>query len=189
MDPVVWVVIGVVVLVLIVLLAIYNGLVAARQRVKESWSDVDTELKRRHDLIPNLVSTVKGYMKHERELLERLTALREEAESARPGPATGGQLMLEGQIGAILGSLRFRMEAYPDLKASSNFLALQGELANTEDRIAGALRYYNGNVRDLNIKCESFPSNVIAGLFGFERAEYFKLEDETARAAPQIQMP
>ena len=188
MDPVVWVIIGIVVLLLIVVLAIFNGLVAARQRVKESWSDVDTELKRRHDLIPNLVSTVKGYMKHERDLLERLTSLREDAETARPGPATGGQLRLEGQIGALLGSLKFRMEAYPDLKASSNFLALQGELANTEDRIAGALRYYNGNVRDLNVKCESFPGNMIAGLFGFETAEYFKLEDETARASPRIEM-
>jgi LemA protein len=185
LTPGAWVLVGLGVLLLVVFLAIYNGLVAARQRVKESWSDVDTELRRRHDLIPNLVATVKGYMTHEREILERLASLREQAESLRPGPATGGQLEVEGQIGAILGGLRFRMEAYPDLKASSSFLALQGELANTEDRIAGALRFFNGNVRDLNVKCESFPGNVVARAFGFTPAEFFKLEDETKRAAPK----
>ena len=177
---------GVVLLFLIWVLVIYNGLVHARQRVKESWSDVDTELKRRHDLIPNLVSTVKGYMTHERELLERLVELREKAEQVHTDHADRPQLRVEGQIGALLTGLKFRMEAYPDLKASSNFLALQGELANTEDRIAGALRYYNGNVRDLNIRCESVPSNVVAGLFRFESAEYFKLDDEAARAAPEV---
>jgi LemA protein len=176
---------GIVLLLLIVLLVIYNNLVQARQRVKESWSDVDTELKRRHDLIPNLVSTVKGYMTHERELLERLVALRERAEDVHTDHADRSQLEVEGQIGAVLTGLKFRMEAYPELKASGNFIALQGELANTEDRIALALRFYNGNVRDLNIRCESFPSNLVAGMFNFDAAEYFKLDDPAARVAPE----
>jgi LemA protein len=183
-----WIGVGCGVVALIALLAMFNGLVSARQRVKESWSDVDTELKRRHDLIPNLVATVKGYMKHEREVLERITELRGEAESARPGLASTAQATIEGTLGGLLGRVMMRAEAYPDLKASRNFLGLQGELANTEDRIAAALRFYNGNVRDLNVKCESFPSNVVASMFGFESAEFFKLEDRSAREVPDVSM-
>jgi LemA protein len=181
-----WIAIGAGVLVLISLLAMYNGLVAARQRVKESWSDVDTELKRRHDLIPNLVSTVKGYMQHERETLERVTQLRSEAENLRPGLASAAQATIEGTLGGMLRGIMIRAEAYPDLKASKNFLALQGELANTEDRIAAALRFFNGNVRDLNVKCESFPSVLVANLFGFEPAEFFKLEDRSQAELPNV---
>jgi LemA protein len=183
-----WIAIGFGVLVLVSLLALYNGLVAARQRVKESWSDVDTELKRRHDLIPNLVSTVKGYMEHEREVLTKITELRGKAEDLRPGAATGAQAMVEGTLGGLLRGIMIRAEAYPDLKASGNFLALQGELANTEDRIAAALRYYNGNVRDLNVKCQAFPSVVVANLFGFETAEFFKLEDRSQAAVPDVEI-
>jgi len=186
MTPGLWVAAGVAFVLLIMVIAMFNALVGARQRVRESWSDVDTELKRRHDLIPNLVATVKGYMKHERDVLERLTELRSRAEGLRPGSPSSAQLAVEGQLGGLLHTVAMRMEAYPDLKASANTLALQRELANTEDRIAAALRYYNGNVRDLNTKCESFPSNLIAGMFKFELAEFFKLDSPSQRAAPDV---
>jgi LemA protein len=171
---------------LIVVVALYNGLVGARARVRESSSTIDTELKRRHDLIPNLVETVKGYMSHERELLQRLVQLREQAEQVRPGAITSEQVRVEGELQNALSGLRARFEAYPELKASSNFQALQGELANTEDRIQGALRFYNGNVRDLNVKCESFPSGMIASMFGFEKATFFELKDPAAREVPRV---
>ena len=165
---------------------IYNLLVRARARVGESWSNVDVELQRRHDLIPNLCETVRGYATHERELLERVTELRGEAERLRAGPATREQLAVEGRLEEALGQLLVRVESYPDLAASEAFLGLQGELAHTEDRIASALRYYNGNVRDLNVRCEAVPSNVLAKLFGFEPAEYFKLQMAHAREAPRV---
>jgi len=185
MEPIL-IVLGVVVVLAIILVAIYNGLVKARQHVHESWSNVDTELQRRHDLIPNLVNTVKGYMTHERDLLEKIVELREQAERLRPGDATREQAEVENQLSAALAGLRVRFENYPDLKASSNFQSLQGELANTEDRVQSALRFYNGNVRQLNVKCESFPSNFIAGAFGFKKAEYFELKNEAARQAPVV---
>ena len=174
------------VLALVFLIAIYNGLVSARARVQESWSGVDTELQRRHDLIPNLVESVKGYMKHEREMLTALVELREQADRLRPGAATTEQARIEGQLGAALGGLKLRFEAYPELKASANFVALQGELANTEDRVQGALRFYNGNVRDLNVKCDSFPSSMFASMFSFEKAQFFELKDQAARVAPKV---
>ncbi|HVZ93475.1 MAG TPA: LemA family protein [Phycisphaerales bacterium] len=178
---------GLVLLLLIIVIAIYNGLIVARQRVRESYSGVDTELQRRHDLIPNLVNTVKGYTQHERGLLEEITKLREQAEQLRPGDVTGEQVRVESQLSAALGQLRVRMEAYPELKASSNFQSLQAELANTEDRVQGALRFYNGNVRELNVKCESFPSNIVAGMFGFAKAEYFEIKNPEARESPKVQ--
>ncbi|MEM1164893.1 MAG: LemA family protein [Planctomycetota bacterium] len=183
-------VIVVVVLVLMfggAIIGLYNALVSARQRVRESWSNVDTELQRRHSLIPNLVNTVQGYMTHERELLENITSLRARAMELQPGEPTGEQSKIESQLGAALGQLRVQVENYPDLKASQNFLSLQGELANTEDRIQAALRFFNGNVRDLNIKCEQFPSVLIASVFGFQKAEYFELADEAARETPVVQ--
>ena len=178
---------GALLLVAVFVIALYNGLVSARQRVKESSSTVDTELQRRHELIPNLVNTVKGYMTHERELLSKLVELREQAERSRPGPITAEQVRIEGQLEQALSGLRARFEASPDLKASANFQALQAELANTGDRVQGALRYYNGNVRDLNVKCESFPSGMIAGMFGFQKATYFELQDQAARVNPVVQ--
>jgi LemA protein len=125
-------------------------------------------------------------MTHERELLEEVVRLREEAERLRPGDATAEQQRVESALGSALGQLRVRFEQYPDLKASSNFQALQGELANTEDRVQAALRFYNGNVRTLNVKVESFPSNIVAGMFGFAKAEYFELKNEAAREAPVV---
>ena len=182
-----FIVLGVLALLfVIVIVALYNGLVGARARVRESSSTIDTELKRRHDLIPNLVETVKGYMSHERELLQRLVQLREQAEHVRPGTITAEQVRVEGELQNALSGLRARFEAYPELKASANFQALQGELANTEDRIQGALRFYNGNVRDLNVKCESFPSGMVASMFGFQKATFFELKDPAAREVPKV---
>lgn len=181
------IVIGVPVLIVLIMIAgIYNALISARQHVRESWSNVDTELQRRHDLIPNLVSVVKGYMAHERDLLEQITKLREDAERLRPGDATDEQVSIENQLQSALGRLSVRVEAYPDLKASKNFLSLQTELVNTEDRIQSALRFYNGNVRHLNVKVESFPSNLIANMFGFKRGTYFELRSEAARESPSV---
>jgi len=169
------------------LVVLYNRLIGARQRVQESWSTVDTELQRRHDLIPNLIQTVKAYMTHERELIERVVALREEAERELPGVVTQKQLDAEERLSGALNELRLRVEGYPQLAASSNFRSLQAELAHTEDRIQGALRFYNGNVRELNVKVESFPSNLVAGVFGFRVADYFELKKSEARDVPQVQ--
>ena len=181
------IVVGVsVLLVAIVVITMYNGLVAARQHVRESWSGVDTELKRRHDLVPNLVATVKGYATHERETLERVVQLRQSAEALRSDLPGKDLAVIEGQLAAALSRLVVRLEAYPTLKADQSFLALQAELANTEDRIQGALRFYNGNVRELNVKCESFPSNLIASMFGFATANYFELKDSAERAVPLV---
>lgn len=177
---------AIVAFLLVFVIGIYNGLVGKRTRVQESWSGVDTELQRRHDLIPNLVNAVKGYMAHERELLQKIVQLREDAEHLRPGPATEEQTRVESQLGAALSSLRLRFEAYPELKASQNFLSLQGELANTEDRVQGALRFYNGNVRELNVCCRTFPSAMVAGMFGFKEAAFFELKDQAAREAPKV---
>ena len=189
MEPIViaFVVVGgALLLVAIVVIAMYNSLVSSRAHVRESWSNIDTELQRRHDLIPNLVSTVKGYMTHERELLENIVSLREQAERLRPGEPTDTQLDIENKLGSALGQLRVRFEQYPDLKASANFQQLQGELANTEDRVQAANRFYNANVRDFNMKVESFPSNIIAGMFGFSRAQHFELKNEEARTVPKV---
>ena len=184
--PILAIALGLVVVVGIFVAVMYNALVKVRQHVRESWSNVDTELQRRHDLIPNLVNTVKGYMTHEKDLLENITALREKAEQLRPGEATKQQAEVESQLSSMLGQLSVRVEAYPDLKASENFQNLQAELANTEDRVQAALRFYNGNVRNMNVKVESFPSNIIAGMFNFNMAEYFELKNEAARSAPQV---
>lgn len=178
----------VVLLVLILLPVIYgfstyNGLVRLRNLVQEAWQQIDVELKRRHDLIPNLVETVKGYASHERGTLEEVMRARSSAMSGNLGPA--GVAQSEGQLTQALGRLFAVAEAYPDLKANQNFLALQQELSATEDRIAAGRRYYNANVRELNTKVETAPSNIIAGLFHIGRAEYFEAE-AAAREAPSI---
>lgn len=185
MNP--WIVcLALLIVALLVLIGMYNGLVRARARVRESSSTVDSELQRRHELIPNLVNTVKGYMAHEKELLARLVELREQAERLRPGRVTADQVRVEGELEQVLGGLRARFEAYPELKASANFQALQGELANTADRVQAALRFYNGNVRELNVKCESFPTGIVASLFHFEKGTFFELRDPAARNHPSV---
>lgn len=172
--------------VVLVLWAIaqYNLLVKLRNLVQEAWRQVDVELQRRHDLIPNLVETVKGYAKHERETLDAVTQARSIA--AAPGSSPAEQAQRENMLTQALGRLFAVAEAYPDLKANQNFMQLQQELTNTEDRVAAARRFYNANVRALNTKIETFPVNVIANMFSFKRAEYFETEDPAARQAPTV---
>ncbi len=176
---------GLLVLAAIAAIGLYNGLVSIRNQCDEAWSNVDTELKRRYDLIPNLINTVKGYAKHERELLEQVTAMREKA--AGNHGSMESQARDEVQLQRSLGQLMVRLENYPELKASANFLELQQELANTENRIQAALRFFNGNVRDNNNRVQQFPSNVVAGMFGFTVREFFELEEPAARVAPKVE--
>ena len=179
------VVLGLIVVVPVGIVALmYNHLVGLRNRVTESWSNVDTELKRRYDLIPNLVETVKGYAAHERAVLQQVVEARGRA-VASTGSA-GSQARDENVLIGALRQLLAVAENYPQLKASANFLQLQQELANTEDRIQAARRFYNANVRDLNTRIGVFPSNVIAGVFGFKAEKFFEVEDSRVRTAPQV---
>jgi LemA protein len=179
------VVIVVVLLVLVIGWAVvtYNGLIRLRNLVQEAWRQIDVELTRRHDLIGNLVETVKGYAAHERGTLEDVVKARSAAMTPNQSPAQ--QAESENMLSQALGRLLAIVEAYPDLKANENFMALQNELTATEDRIASARRYYNATVRDLNTKVETVPSNIIAGLFSIGRAEYFEAVGEQ-REAPRV---
>jgi LemA protein len=185
MEPVIWIVIAVPVVILIMVWAMYNGLVKLRFQCREAWSNVDTELKRRYDLIPNLVSTVKGYAAHEQAVLEEVTRLRNAAVASTGAPSA--QAADENNLVKALRQLLVVVERYPDLKASGHFLELQRELSNTEDRIQAARRFYNANVRDLNIRCEQFPSTLVAGAFGFKPEDFFEIEPVEA-AAPQVSL-
>jgi LemA protein len=156
----------------------FNGLVTLKNRAKEAWADIDVQLKRRYDLIPNLVETVKGYATHEKQLFENITKARTAAMSAQGVQAKGEA---ENMLSGTLKSLFAVTENYPDLKASTNFLELQRELTDTEDKIQAARRFYNTNVRDLNIKVESFPGNIIANSFGFRQMELFQTTNEAER--------
>jgi LemA protein len=161
------------------LVALYNGLIRLKNRVDEAWSDIDVQLKRRYDLIPNLVNTVKGYAAHERDLFEKVT----EARSRAMGAGTAvDKAQAENLLSNTLKSLFAVAEAYPDLKANQNFLELQRELADTEDKIQASRRFYNGNVRDFNIKIEIFPNNLIAGMLKFSKREFFETADEQKEA-------
>ena len=162
----------------------YNGLVRLRNLVQEAWRQIDVELNRRHDLIPNLVESVKGYAAHERGVFDEVARAR--AAAAAPGSSPAEQAQQENQLTQALGRLFAVAEAYPVLRASENFQQLQAELTNTEDRIAAGRRFYNANVRGLNTKVESFPTNIVAGMFHFERAEYFEAEDPQVRQAPTV---
>ena len=179
-----WIVLAVVVVLAVAVVVSYNRFVRQRNLVQESWRQVDVELKRRHDLIPNLVETVKGYATHEREVFDAVTKAR--AQAAAPGSTPAQQAQQEGILGQALGRLFAVAEAYPELEASTNFLELQRELTETEDRIAAGRRFYNANVRALNTRVESVPSNVVAGIFGFHKEEYFEVEDEQVRSAPTV---
>ena len=180
-----WIVIAALVAAALYLIALYNGLVKKRQMVEEGWSGIDVQLKRRSDLIPNLVETVKGYAAHEKSSLEAVTELRTAASRVSPGDIAG-RAAVEGQISQALGRLMAVAEAYPDLKASDNFRELQAALDKVEDTLQMARRYYNGAVRGLNVMVESFPSNLVAGKFGFTKAEYFEIEDPADRALPKV---
>lgn len=173
----------VVVLVAIVLwiIALYNGLIRLRNRTQEGWSDIDVQLKRRHDLIPNLIASVKGYMTHERELLENVTKYRTAAMSAQTSGDTKALASAENMLGSSLGKLQVAVEAYPDLKANQNVGQLMDELSDTENKIQAARRFYNSMVRDFNTKIESFPNNMIAGQLKFSKFEYFEITDASER--------
>jgi LemA protein len=176
-----WVALGVIALIALAFVASYNRFVRQRNLVQESWRQVDVELTRRHDLIPNLVETVKGYAAHERTVLEAVTQARTAAVSAATaGPAA--QAQTENALVRSLGGLFAVAENYPTLKADANFLALQQQLAETEDRVAAARRFYNGNVRALNTRVEAFPSSIVASLGHFTKAEYFETDDPAVRA-------
>lgn len=168
----------VVVLAVLWAVAIFNGLVTLKNRAKESWSDIDVQLKRRYDLIPNLVETVKGYAAHERELFEKVTQARANAMGAQGVQA---KAEAENMLSSTLKSLFAVSENYPDLKASVNFLELQRELTDTEDKVQAARRFYNTNIRDLNIKIESFPANILANTFGFKQMELFQTANDAER--------
>ena len=170
-----YIIIGVVILWAIVS---YNGFVGAINRTKEAWADIDVQLKRRYDLIPNLVNTVKGYATHESSAFEKVTEARSRAMQAGNNPHDKGEA--ENMLSGTLKSLFAISEAYPDLKANTNFLELQRELADTENKIQASRRFYNGNARDLNTRVEVFPGNIIAKFFGFSKQEYFDLDEGDA---------
>ncbi len=180
-----YVVVGIVGLVLIYIIGTYNTLVRLRQHVRESWSGIDTELKRRYDLIPNLVETVKGYAVHERETLNAVSEARARAVASTGTPDS--QARDEGVLVSTLRELFAVVEAYPQLKANQNFLHLQEELVITEDRIQAVRRFYNGNVRDLNTRIAVFPSNLIASIFGIGPEEFFEVA-EAVRTAPKVRL-
>jgi LemA protein len=175
-----WIVTIVVVLVLLWLVLAYNGLVQSRTRTQEAFSDIDVQLKRRYDLIPNLVEAVKGYASHEKTVFEDVTAARSNAMQAT-GPARAGA---ENQLSGALKSLFAVAENYPDLKANENFLSLQNELTDTEDKIQAARRFYNGMVRDLNTKIQVFPTNIFASMFGFTKMDFFGTDLSDAEKQP-----
>jgi LemA protein len=164
---------------------IYNGLVKARQMKEEAWSGIDVQLKRRADLIPNLIETVKGYAAHEKSTFEEVIAMRNRAQAVPAGDVEG-RAQAEGLLSQALGKLFALAEAYPDLKANTNFLELQRSLETIEGELQMSRRYYNGAARDLNVKVVSFPSNLVAGQFGFSKAPYFEIENPADRAVPTV---
>jgi LemA protein len=172
---VLWIVLGIIVVIGIALVVSYNRFVSQRNLIRNSWANIDTELRRRYDLIPNLVETVKGYAAHEREVFEEVARTRSAAAQATGTPAE--QAAAEGPFVAALGRLFAVAENYPELKANQNFLALQQELSNSEDRIQASRRFYNANVQDFNRRVQSFPSNVIAGMFGFKEEQFFEIPE------------
>ena len=185
MNIFLWIIVGVLVVFVFWLIAIYNGLIRFRNRTDEAWSDIDVQLKRRYDLIPNLVNTVKGYAQHERELFEKVTKARTAAMGAQdPSEKAEAENMLSG----TLKSLFAVAENYPDLKANENFLELQRELSDTENKIQAARRFYNGNVRDFNTKIQVFPNNLIAGTLNFKEYDFFELEGEEAKEPVKVDL-
>ncbi len=177
--------VGLLIVLVLWVVGAYNGLIRLRNLVQEAWRQIDVELQRRHNLIPNLVETVKGYAAHEKGTFEEVTRARNMA--VAPGSSVAEQAQQENVLTQALGRLIAVAEAYPDLKANQNFQQLQQELTNTEDRIAAGRRFYNANVRELNTKIEVFPGNIVAGMFGFKRADYFEIEDPAARQTPNVQ--
>ena len=182
----VWIVVGIAAILVVYIIASFNRLVTLRYRVRDAWAQIDVQLKRRHDLIPNLVNAVKGYMDHERTVLESVTRARSQAVSA--GPDINARAAAESALTAATGRLMAAVEAYPTLRASENMLSLQEELASTENRIAFARQFYNDSVMEYNAARGTFPRNFLAGPFGFKAAEMFALDDPGQRAAPQVRV-
>lgn len=164
-------------------ISIYNSLVKLRNQVKNAWSQIDVQLKRRHDLIPNLIETVKGYMTHERDTLENITKARSQAVAAE---GVGDKAKAEGELTSALGKFNLVVENYPDLKANQNFLSLQEELTSTENKISFSRQNYNDQVLFYNNKIQMFPSNIVAGMFTFTEEEFFEIEDEKEKEVPKV---
>ena len=181
-----YILLGVVVVLLLWAVSLYNKLVTNKNLVAEGWSGIDVQLKRRNDLIPNLIESVKGYMGHERGVLDQVTELRTKSQAAQ---GVADQAKVEGAMGAALANLFAVAENYPDLKASQNFMELQKSLADIEDQVQLARRYYNGAARNFNILIQSFPSNLMASTFGFTTVEYFEIRDAAERAVPKVSFP
>jgi LemA protein len=184
-----YIIVGVIViLIIVVLIATYNKLVRLRNQVKNAWAQIDVQLKRRHDLIPNLIETVKGYMKHERETLEAITKARNLAQqAASSGP--GARAKAETELSSALGRLLAVVENYPDLKANQNFLALQEELTSTENKLSFSRQYYNDSVLSYNNRTQMFPSNIVASMTGFKASEFFEVSVAEEREAPKVSFP
>ncbi len=175
--------IAILMFIVLSLVGIYNGLIRLRNQVKNAWSQIDVQLKRRHDLIPNLVETAKGYMKHEQDTLKGITEARSRAMGAG---SVGDKAKAEGELSGAMSKFFLVVENYPDLKANSNFLAVQEELTSTENKISFARQSYNDQVLFFNNKIQMFPSNVIAGLFNFKENDFFEIENEAERAVPKV---
>lgn len=183
MSIAIYVVIAIIVILVLWLIAVYNGLIKLRNRTREAWSDIDVQLKRRYNLIPNLVETVKGYAAHERELFEKVTEARTRAMQAGTPEEKG---KAENALTGTLKTLFAVAENYPELKASENFAKLQDELSDTENKIQAARRFYNGNVRDFNTRIEVFPNNLVAGMLKFTKFEFFEVEETAERENVEV---
>ena len=182
----IWIVLAIIVIVALFLIAMYNRLVTLRQRVREAWSDIDVQLKRRHDLIPNLVETVKGYAAHESGVFQKVTEARANAIAAGQTGTPEQRAQAENVLTGALRSVFAVAENYPQLQAVQEFKDLSENLTATEDKIAFARRFYNGNVRDYNTALQTFPTSVLAGMFGFTAEQYFELADATEREVPKV---
>ena len=180
-----WIILGVIAVIIIWIIGIFNGLVRLRNQTKNAWSQIDVQLKRRHDLIPNLIETVKGYMQHERGTLEAVTNARNVAQSA-DNANPGARAAAEGQLSGALARLLVVVENYPNLKANTNFLALQEELTGTENKISFSRQYYNDSVLGYNNKIQMFPSSIIAGMGGFKEGEFFEVKAPEEREVPKV---
>ena len=181
MSTALLIILGVIVVIALAIIGMYNSLIRLKNRVDEAWSDIDVQLKRRYDLIPNLIETVKGYASHEKETLEKVVQARNAAMQAQSGGDTKKVAEAENMLSSTLKSIFALSESYPDLKANQNFLELQRELSDTENKIQASRRFYNGNVRDFNTKVQVFPTNIIAGMLGFKDREFFEIEDKKER--------
>lgn len=178
------IIVGILAVLVIWVIGMYNGLVRVRNQVRNAWSQIDVQLKRRNDLLPNLIETAKGYMKHERETLEAITQARANALKAE---GVGETAKAEGQLQSAMSRFNLVVENYPDLKANQNFLSLQEELTSTENKISFSRQFYNDQVLQYNNRIESVPTNIVAGMFSFKAAEFFELDSPAERAVPKVQ--